>query len=127
MAANNPASRFDTNDRLKAEYRSAYVVGLIERARRAGVPAEALAYQDDTGQNWYAELVLRSSLMARGLDAEHLTGWPKVQALEDIETMLRLGLRDYCGIEESDVTGQLVPKMAKLHNLIQRQHDNANA
>ena len=124
MAGNNPASRYDTNSRLKAEYRTPYVVQLVERARRCGVPEQALAYDGD-GDNWYTELVLQASLLARGEDPEHLTGWARVRQLEDLEDMLRLGLQQYCGLQESAETGQLVPRFAKLHNLIMRQADNA--
>lgn len=124
MAANNPTSRFDTNERLKADYRTPYVVGMIERARRAGVPDSALAYEDAAGDNWYSELVIRSSLIARGQDPEGLTGWPRVQQLEDYAGMIRIGLGDL-GITESARTGQLVPKLAGLHDLIMRHREHS--
>ncbi len=95
---------------------------MIERARRAGVPDSALAYEDAAGDNWYSELVIRSSLIARGQDPEGLTGWPRVQQLEDYAGN---ALASDLGITEDERTGQLVPKLAGLHDLIMRHREHS--
>lgn len=124
MALTNPSSRFDTNQRLKSEYRSAYITMHVERARRAGVPDDILAYDD--AEAWYCELVTRISTTTRGIDPEGLTGWQRVEQVREWEEMIRFGLKEYFGIEETPLTGQLVPRMSKLLDLQQRQADHAN-
>ena len=124
MARVDPNSRLDTNDRLKAEYRSAYVVSFVDRARRAGVPADALDYADP--EAWYVTLVLNISLLARGLDPRHLTGWRRVREIEEAETMIGMGLDQYAGIT-GDAADELTPKMGRLFRLNQEREDHAHA
>jgi len=111
--------RYDGNGNLRAEYRTPYILDHIARAKAAGLPEELcdMSRGEDAP---YAELVTRISLLPTSAPT------PKeeqelLRQCREWEGLIAFLLEEN-GIQETAVTGDLVPRRSRLVSLIARTH-----